>query len=80
MLQVAQSTDIIRVVYLNLIVLTITHIMYVDDLVLFGQVVEAEIDGLVNIMDIFGEILGMRINNDMLSNFHKALQEGRDIR
>jgi hypothetical protein len=48
--------------------------------VLFSQVVEAEIDGLVNIMDIFGEISGMRINNDMLSNFHKALQEGRDIR
>jgi ketosteroid isomerase-like protein len=80
MLQVAHSTDITRVVYLNLIVLVVTHIMYADDLVLFSQVVEAEIDGLVNIMDIFGEISGMRINNDMLSNFHKALQEGRDIR
>jgi ketosteroid isomerase-like protein len=77
---VAHSTDITRVVYLNLIVLVVTHIMYADDLVLFSQVVEAEIDGLVNIMDIFGEISGMRINNDMLSNFHKALQEGRDIR
>jgi hypothetical protein len=57
MLQVAQSTGIIRGVSPTPTAPPLTHNMYVDDLVLFGRAVEDEIVGLSHIMEAFGENL-----------------------
>jgi Reverse transcriptase (RNA-dependent DNA polymerase) len=42
----------------------LTHYLYADDVVLFGEAGAREAQALAEIMDLFGRLSGLRINND----------------
>jgi hypothetical protein len=39
-----------------------THIMYADDLIIFGQAKIGEVESLKRLMEEFGKVSGLRVN------------------
>jgi Reverse transcriptase (RNA-dependent DNA polymerase) len=63
MLQGAQQMGDLKGIVLATGAPALTHSMYADDLVLFGQAEEAELNVLKTIMGDFGRISGLKIND-----------------
>jgi Reverse transcriptase (RNA-dependent DNA polymerase) len=62
----AQSQSVLHGLTLAQGAPTLTHGMYADDLVLFGKIEERKIQVLKRIMEEFGILSGLQINNEKL--------------
>jgi Reverse transcriptase (RNA-dependent DNA polymerase) len=60
----ARVRGVIRGLVLALGAPPLTHCLYADDVVLFGEAGAREAYALAEIMNLFGQLSGLRVNND----------------